>query len=65
LGSASKKSFQDQWVSGTSVMASSPLKRSRQYAFNPDDLGKRHPIPMIATGNWRGILFLVCFNDKL
>ena len=46
-------------------MASSPLKRSRQYAFNPDDLGKIHPMPMMATGNWRGILCFVVFNDEL
>jgi hypothetical protein len=47
-------------------MASSPLKRRRQYAFTPDALGKRHPMPMMATGNWRGILlYFVGFNDKL
>jgi len=29
-------------------------------------LGKRHPMPMMATGNWRGILlYFVGFNDKL
>jgi hypothetical protein len=46
-------------------MASSPLKRRRQYAFTPDALGKRHPMPMMATGNWRGILYFVGFNDEL